>query len=181
MIKKTFLIISLLLLFQPIASAINVENNLIKYKLQLPEITYSMQNHASYIVSDNQIYVSTQFAEDKDSGQKYIGKVGKEFTLAQAEIAAVSASLKLLSHLKHAIDGDWKRLARTIKITVYVNIEDSCDIDVIADAASDVINKALGSKGTHIRAVFGLKQLAHGQLVGVEGHFELYPQLIRRL
>ena len=53
---------------------------------------------------------------------RYVGKVGKEFDLAQAQTAARLSALNVLAHARAALDGDLDRISEVVFLRGYVNV-----------------------------------------------------------
>ncbi|MGH1485649.1 MAG: RidA family protein [Cellvibrionaceae bacterium] len=150
-----------------------VLENLKKLNLSLPEASPVAGNYSGYILHNKILYVSGQTA--KESGELiYSGKVGLDLSLAEGVSAAQVCALNLLAQVNKACEGDWDKLEKCLKLSIFVNSSpDFIDHPKVANGASDLIVSALGERGIHSRAAVGVNSLPGNSAVEVEGVFVL--------
>ena len=105
-----------------------------------------------------------------------MGKLGREWTEEDGRDAARLSALNLLAQLRVAVDGDWSRVVRCVRLAGYVNATDDFTAHSrVIDCASDVIVGAFGDAGRHARMAVGVNGLPYGCAVEVEAVFEVRP------
>ncbi|MEV6426128.1 RidA family protein [Nocardia sp. NPDC051463] len=95
------------------------------------------------------------------------GIVGADIDLATAEACARACALNVLSQLEAATAAG--SALRIVKLTVFVaSSPDFIQQSRVADAASQLINEAIGTTGGHSRSAIGVAALPLGSPVEVE-------------
>ena len=106
----------------------------------------------------------------------YQGRLGENFTVEQGYAAARSCGLNLLVQLQAVCGGDLDRVARMIKLTVFVNSAPSfIETSAVANGASELFMEVFGEAGRHTRSAIGMATLPRGVSVEVEAVAELKP------
>ncbi len=146
--------------------------------IELAEAPSPVANYVSYMISGNLVYISGQVSK---LGDKLItGKLGKDISIEEAQIAARACGLSLLAQLKKACDGDLTKVNRCIKLTAFINaIPDFTDLPPISNGVSDLMVDVFGDAGRHARSTIGVATLPGGCAVEVEAIFELKNQFAR--
>src|SRR5690606_17406186 len=112
----------------------------------------------------------------ENGARKFIGKVGREFTVEEGQKAAELAALNMLARLKAACGGDLDRVVRCVKLVGFVNAtEDFTEQPKVINGASDLMVKVFGPAGQHARSAIGVGSLPFGVAAEVEGIFEIQP------
>ena len=110
----------------------------------------------------------------KDGAPQFVGKVGRDISLEQAQDAARLCAVNILALVKQACGGDWGRLERTLRLGIFVNsTDDFIDAPKVANGASALIKSVLGEKGEHARFAVSVAQLPFGCAVEVDAAFAL--------
>jgi enamine deaminase RidA (YjgF/YER057c/UK114 family) len=105
---------------------------------------------------------------------RYVGKVGKEYDLKQAQDAARLSALNVLAHAKTALDGDLDRIAEVVFLRGYVNVApDFFDISQSVNGASDLMADIFGASGAHARTAIGVAMMPYNAAIEVEAQFLL--------
>src|SRR4051794_32058017 len=77
--------------------------------------------------------------------RKYIGKVGREYSVDDGKKAARMCALNLITHLKVAVEGDLDRVVRCVRITGFVNsAPDFYHHPQVINGASDLLVEVFG-------------------------------------
>lgn len=98
----------------------------------------------------------------------YVGKVGREFDVGQAQEAARLVALSCLSSLRTEV-GELSKVVRVLKVVGLVNSTPEFDQQSkVMDAASEVFNVAFGERGPHARSAIGVAALPHGVVIEIE-------------
>jgi enamine deaminase RidA (YjgF/YER057c/UK114 family) len=142
---------------------------------ELPDAAAPGANYVPYVRSGNLVYISGQLC--KWNGEiRYAGKLGREWTVDDGRAAARLSALNLLAVLRAAVDGDWTRVVRCVRVAGYVNATDDFTAhSQVVDGASDLLVDALGEAGRHARMAVGVNGLPRGAAVEVEAIFEVRP------
>lgn len=150
-----------------------VQKKLESLGLTLPEAVMPAAAYVPFTVSGNHVFVSGQLPM-KDGKPQDIGKVGREFTIEQAQETARLCGLNILAHLKSACGGDLDRVKRVLRLGVFVNsTEDFTDQPKVANGVSEMMVQLFGEAGKHARFAVGVSQLPFGVAVEVDGTFEV--------
>jgi len=150
-----------------------MEAKLAELGLTLPEMPKPAANYLPYLQSDNLILISGQLPIVNGKPQ-FIGKVGKDLDVLQAQKAAQLCALNALSVLKEAITGNFVRVERCLRLAGFINATpDFIDHPKVMNGASDLIVAVLGERGLHARIAVGCASLPFGVAVEVEALFEI--------
>lgn len=119
------------------------------------------------------LFVSGQLPS-KNGELPYVGKVGKDFDLDQAQVAARLSALNVLAHAKVALGGDLDRIAEVVFLRGYVNVaEGFFDISQAVNGASDLMVEIFGPAGAHARTAVGVAMMPYNVAIEVEAQFLL--------
>jgi enamine deaminase RidA (YjgF/YER057c/UK114 family) len=100
------------------------------------------------------------------------GKVPTAVSIEQAQKAAAQCAVNALA-IAFSELGDWNKLARVIRIGVFVQSEpDFTDHPKVANGASELLQQVLGNEGRHARAAIGTNSLPLDAAVEVEFLFQ---------
>ncbi len=104
---------------------------------------------------------------------RYVGRVGRDFDLAQAQDCARLVCLNILAQLRHACDGNLDRILRCIRLGGFVNsTPEFKEHTQVMNAASALIIAVFGERGRHARFAVGCSSLPFGLALEIEGIFE---------
>jgi len=105
---------------------------------------------------------------------KYVGKLGRDFSVEEGQAAARLCGLNILAQLKAALNGDLDRVTRCVKLGVFVNsTDDFTDQPKVANGVSDLMVEVLGDAGKHARFAVGTNALPLNVAVEVDAVFEV--------
>ena len=150
---------------------VNIQEKLKTLSLTLPDAPAPAANYLPYVISNNLLFISGQISSDKNGLIK--GLVGKNMSIDDGYRAAQNCGLSLIAHLNKAIDSDFKKFKRVIRIAGFVNsTSDFQDHPKVVNGASDLMVNVFGESGKHMRIALGAA-LPLGVAVEVEGLFEL--------
>ena len=124
--------------------------------------------HYTPVISDgHQLYVSGQIPRVGDD-VLFVGAVGDTFDVAQGQQAAAICAMRALAFLQRAV-GSLDAICAILRITVYVRSAPAfTQQSEVADGASDVLRRVLGSCGVHARTSVGVMQLPKGAAVELD-------------
>ncbi|MGE9289929.1 MAG: RidA family protein [Puniceicoccales bacterium] len=140
--------------------------------IELPPAPTPVGSYVPFIRTGNLIYVSGALPLDA-GGLTHKGKVGRDYTVEEAALAASQCALNLVAVLRNAL-GNLDRIGRVVSLTGFINsVDDFEDAAAVMNGASDMIVKIFGEKGRHSRAAVSVNGLPKGAAVEVAGVFEL--------
>jgi enamine deaminase RidA (YjgF/YER057c/UK114 family) len=103
---------------------------------------------------------------------QFIGKVGREFNLAEGQAAARLSALNMIEQARLALDGDLDRIERIFKLNGFVNATpDFTEIPQVVNGASEVFLDIWGDAGRHARTAVGVAVMPFDVAIEVEGTF----------
>lgn len=124
-------------------------------------------------VAGSQLFVSGQLPS-WNGELRFIGKVGREFTLADAQAAARLSALNVLAHARAALGGDLGGIAEVTYLRGYVNVtEDFFDIAQSVNGASDLMIDVFEAAGAHARTAVGVAMMPYNAAIEIEAQFLL--------
>ena len=145
---------------------------LIALGLELPRASAPVANYIPVQRTGRLVFVAGQVCAFNGE-YKYIGEVGRDFTLADGQAAARLCALNILAQLQAAI-GSLDRVKSAVKLTVFIRVAPGfTDLPLVANGASDLIAEVFGERGRHVRAAVGVSQLPFGVAVEVDSVFEV--------
>jgi|TARA_B110000971_G_C19689595_1_gene354821 enamine deaminase RidA (YjgF/YER057c/UK114 family) len=151
----------------------SAEENLKKLNIILPPAPNPVGAYLAYRQSKNLIFISGQISIKAD-GNLIKGKVGADLTLEEGQEAAKICAINILSQIKAACGGNLNKIKGCIKITGFVNSNDSfIDQPKVINAASDLLVKIFEEDGKHSRAAVSVNSLPLGAAVEIEAIFDV--------
>ena len=140
--------------------------------IELPAPGKPAANYVPTVTTGKLLFVSGQVPRAPD-GVKFVGKVGREFSIAEGQQAARLCAINVLGAIQDAV-GDLERVVRIVKVVGFVNaVPDFTDVHVVVNGASDLITEVLGERGKHARSAIGMGTLPLGVAVEVEAIAEI--------
>lgn len=149
-----------------------IEKRLDELNITLPESVPPLFNYVPYVVSGNMVFVAGQISAQ--GNEVYKGKVNDAVSMDDAKRAAELCALNILTQVRDAVDGDWKRVKRCVKLGGFVNCHpDFEDQSVVINGASDLICEIMGDAGKHARFAVGAPSLPANFAVEIDAVFEI--------
>jgi enamine deaminase RidA (YjgF/YER057c/UK114 family) len=149
-----------------------IEARLAELKIALPKAAAPVANYVPVVIAGKTAYTSGQVTV-LNGEFKYIGKLGKEFTVEDGQQAARLCGLNVIAQVKAAI-GDLDTVKRVLKLTCFVNsASDFTDQPKVANGVSDLMVEVFGDAGKHARSAVGVNVLPLNVACEVEAIFEL--------
>lgn len=137
---------------------------------ELPPAAKPVAAYVPYAESGGHLFLSGALPL-KDGELTATGAVGSAEgpTLEQAQVAARQCALNALAQIDAALKGDWTRLLRIVKLTVFVASDPGfTDQHKVANGASELFAAVLDGVGFHARSAVGAPSLPLGASVEVE-------------
>lgn len=149
-----------------------IDRHLAERKIELPKAAAPVANYVPAVVAGNLVFISGQVTV-WNGEFKYVGKLGKDFTVEQGQAAARLAGLNIVAQLKAAL-GDLDRVKACVKLGVFVNsTDDFADQPKVANGVSDLMVEIFGEAGRHARFAVGVNVLPLNLAVEVDAVFEV--------
>ena len=132
-----------------------IEARLVELGLVLPPVTKPLFSYQPVVIARDFAFVAGQ-PPLNGAEWPFLGRVGAELTMEQAQAAVKLSGLNILAHLKVALDGDLDRVERCVKLGVFVNsAPDFKGQPLVANAVSDMMVDIMGDAGCHARFAVG--------------------------
>lgn len=150
-----------------------LEARLASLGLRLPEGARPVAAYVPAVRVGNLVFISGQLP--LTAGQLLAtGPVPSQVTVDQAQEAAAQCVLNGLAALKAELGGDLSRLQRVVRLAVFVQSDARFkDQPLVANGASELLEKLLGEAGRHARAAVGVNALPLDASVEIEFLFEV--------
>jgi enamine deaminase RidA (YjgF/YER057c/UK114 family) len=154
-------------------SSSRIEARLAELGLSIPIAPTPAANYIPWVRTGNLVYIAGQ-VPIKNGEFRWVGKVGRDWTLEQGKEAAREVALNVLSQLKTALDGDLDRVVRAVKLNGFVNSTPDFILQpAVINGASELMIEVFGDAGRHARSAVGVAQLPFGVAVEIDGVFEV--------
>ena len=141
--------------------------------IELPQAAAPAANYVPFVQSGKLLFVAGQITM-LNGELKYVGKVGKDLSVEEAQKAARLCALNLIAQAKAACGGDLDKVTRCVKLGGFVNCIDGFEQQPqVVNGASDLMVEVFGDKGRHARSTVGVSALPADAAVEVEGLFEV--------
>ncbi|WP_226551109.1 RidA family protein [Celeribacter naphthalenivorans] len=140
--------------------------------LTLPAAPAPAANYVPYVISGNQLFISGQISNGPDG--LICGKLGADLTTEAGAQAAQSCALALLAQANAAVEGDFSKVKRLVKLVGFVNsTAEFTEQPKVVNGASDLMVEVMGDMGRHARSAVSAASLPLGVAVEIEAIFEL--------
>jgi enamine deaminase RidA (YjgF/YER057c/UK114 family) len=141
--------------------------------LKVPQPPPAVGNYVGAVAVGDILFVSGH-GPFRDGEPQFIGKLGREFDVAEGQEAARLVMLNMLASIKEEL-GDLQRVRRVVKLLCLVNsTPEFGDQPEVANGASDLLIAIFGEeRGRHARAAIGVAALPFGIAVEIEGVFQV--------
>ena len=151
----------------------SIEAKLKEMGHELPEVSMPAANYMPCSVEGNTIIVSGTLPM-LDGKPQFVGKVGGDISMEDAQACARLCALNILAHVKNALGGDLDKLDRLLRVGVFVNsVENYTQQPQVANGVSDFMVELLGDAGKHARFAVGVSGLPFGVAVEVDATFTI--------
>lgn len=141
--------------------------------LELPAAAAPVASYVPTVEVDGMLYVSGQISFAAD-GSLIRGRLGADMDVEAGKAAAERCALMILAQVGAAVDGNFGRVERVVKLGVFVQCTpEFADQPEVANGASDLFVKLFGDPGRHARAAVGVPALPRGVAVEVDAVIQL--------
>lgn len=144
-----------------------------KLGYELPQVASPAANYVPYVITGNLIHIAGQIPFI--NGEKmHMGRLGEDMVLEDGVKAAQACALNILAQVNHAVEGDWSRVKKCVKLGGFVNsAPDFTDHPLVINGASNLIGEIMGDAGKHARFAVGAASLPLGVAVEIDAVFEI--------
>lgn len=150
-----------------------IEKRLKELSLELPVPSAPGANYVPFVRSGALVFLTGQLSQ-WNGERRFVGKLGREWSVEEGRQAARLCALNLIAHLKTAAGGDLDRVRRCVRIAGFVNsMPDFLAQSQVINGASDLFVDVFGEAGRHARMAVGVAALPYDVAVEVEGVFEV--------
>ena len=145
-----------------------IEENLKQLGIVLPAAPKPVAAYVPCVEAGGLVYVSGQLPS-RDGNVVYCGSVPAAMDISTAREAARLATLNALAVVRDAVNADWSRIIRIVRLGVFVQSDPGFDQQPqVANGASDLLLSIFGEAGRHARAAVGAAALPLNAVVEVE-------------
>lgn len=149
------------------------DENIKNLGLNIPELPKALANYVPFKIVGKTMYISGQ-APVRNGEMIYKGKVGSDITIEEGIEAAKLCVINIIAAVKTGLEGDWNKLDSFVKLTGFVNCQDSfTDQPKIINGASDMLVEIFGDQGRHTRVAVGSNALPLGISVEIDAIIQL--------
>ncbi len=149
-----------------------VDGRLKELGLELPVPSKPGANYVPFVRTGDLFFLTGQLSQ-WNGERRFVGKLGRDFGVAEGQEAARLCALNLIAHLRAALDGDLDRVRRCVRIAGFVNsVPDFVSQSQVVNGASDLFVDVFGDAGRHARMAVGVSALPYDVAVEVEAVFE---------
>ena len=150
-----------------------IDARLKELKIELPNAAAPAANYVPSVRTGNLLFTAGQLCM-WNGERRFVGKLGREYTVEQGQQAARLAGLNILAQAKAALDGDLDRIQRCVKLNGFVNsVPEFTEQPRVVNGASDLMVEVLGDAGRHARTSVGVNVLPFDLTVEIDAVFEV--------
>jgi enamine deaminase RidA (YjgF/YER057c/UK114 family) len=140
--------------------------------LTLPAANVPVGSYVMAIRTGNLLFLSGHGAFE-DGRPVHTGRLGETMTTEHGARAAEAVMLNLLATIRAEL-GDLSRVARVVKLVVFVNsTPDFTEQHLVANGATDLLVRVFGPAGRPARSAIGIASLPLGFAVEIEAVVEI--------
>jgi enamine deaminase RidA (YjgF/YER057c/UK114 family) len=151
----------------------SIDSRLRALAIELPRVPVPSANFVPFRKHGTLIFLAGQVCE-WNGVVRYVGRVGVDYDLAEAQKAARVCALNLIAALQAACGGTLDGISGCLRLGGFVNCAPQFnEIPQVINGASDLINQLFGVNGQHARTAVGVANLPRGAAVEVDGIFAL--------
>jgi len=97
-----------------------IDERLRTLTIELPQPSKPGANYVPFVRTGNLVFLTGQLSQ-WNGERRFIGKLGREFGIAEGQQAARLCALNLMAQLREALDGDLDRVVRCVRVAGFVN------------------------------------------------------------
>ena len=141
--------------------------------LTLPKAKAPLGAYVPYVQSGNLLMISGQ-GPIGASGATVTGQLGNGLEIEDGTRAAQMAGLNIVAQLKAALDGDFDRLVRIVRLNGFVNsTPEFTHHPAVINGASELMYDLFSERGVHTRIAVGVASLPMNWAVEIDAVIEV--------
>lgn len=146
----------------------SVDRRLSDLGLILPKPAVPVAAYVPAVLVNGLLHISGQLPFRED-GSLIVGRLGEDVDVPGGIEAARRCGLMLLAQIGAALDGDFGRIERIVKLGAFISSTPQfTDQPKVANGASELMAAALGDIGKHARSAVGVPVLPLGAAVEID-------------
>ena len=150
--------------------SVHTEAKIAELGLTLPPMPKALGVYVPAVRSGNHIFTAGHiyFTDPTDATTLKKGKVGVDYTTAEAADIAKGIALELIATLKNEV-GDLDKIKRIVKVVGFVNAPDTFEEQPeVLNGCSKLLGAVFGERGVHARSAVGTNSLPRNVPVEIE-------------
>ena len=151
----------------------NIKAKLDELGLVLPDAVTPLGAYVHYVQSASLLMISGQ-GPVSASGVAITGRLGEDLEIEDGNRAAEVCGLNIVARLNTALEGDFDRVKRIVRLNGFVNsAPDFTHHPAVINGASDLMFSLFGERGIHSRVAVGVAALPMGWAVEIDAIVEI--------
>lgn len=141
--------------------------------LTLPQAKAPLGAYVPVVQSGHLLMISGQ-GPIGASGASITGRLGDGLEIEDGTRAAQMAGLNIIAQIKTALNGDFERLTRIVRLNGFVNATpDFSHHPAVINGASELMHDVFGERGVHSRIAVGVASLPMNWAVEIDAVIEV--------
>jgi len=146
----------------------SIDRRLFELGLELPKPAAPVAAYVPAVLVGGLLHISGQLPFRPD-GTLIVGRLGESVDVPGGVEAARRCGLMLLAQMGAALDGDFARIERVVKLGAFISSTPNfTDQPKVANGASELMVDVLGDIGRHVRSAVGVPVLPLGAAVEID-------------
>jgi len=147
----------------------DIDDRIAKLGITLPDAQAPVANYVPSVRTGNLLYLSGLGPANRPDGSVPNGKLGQDLDTEQGYEAARLVGINMLARIKAAVDGDFNKVKRVVKLLSMVkSTADFTEHPQVANGCSDLMTEVFGDNGRHARSAVGMANLPGNIPVEIE-------------
>ena len=151
-----------------------IKNRLAELGITLPKAQKpKVAKIKGWSIVGNTLYISGMIPQ-WEGDVRFIGKVGKDFSIEEGREAARLSALNVLAQAYEALDGNLDRIVQIAKVNGFVACSpEVTEVAAVVNGASELFLDIFGERGAHARVAVGVATMPIGVAVEIEAIMEI--------
>ena len=151
----------------------DIDQILDRHGLTLPQAKAPLGAYVPFVQTGNLLMISGQ-GPIGASGAVVTGRLGDGLEIEDGTRAAQMAGLNIIAQIKAALDGDFDKLVRIVRLHSFVNATpDFTHHPAVINGASELMHDVFGARGVHSRIAVGVASLPMNWAVEIDAVIEV--------
>jgi len=150
-----------------------IDINIDRMGLTLPQTKAPLGAYVPFVQSGNLLMISGQ-GPIGASGASVTGRLGDALEIEDGTRAAQMAGLNIIAQIKAALDNDFDRMVRIVRLNGFVNsTPEFTHHPAVINGASELMHDVFGARGVHSRIAVGVASLPMNWAVEIDAVVEV--------